>query len=203
MNRRSISVAAACSVAALLLLLAVHGEAAPPPSEQKGAGSPAVLRGEYLVNIGGCNDCHTPWKMGPRGPEPDMSRMLSGHPEGLKMPEPPKPSGPWLWFGAATNTAYAGPWGVSYAANLTPDPNTGLGIWTEDMFVRALKTGKHFGTSRPILPPMPWQAYGHMPDSDLKAIFSYLKTIPPITNHVPDAVEAPAPGGPPEAPRTK
>jgi hypothetical protein len=196
MYRRSIPTLAACGIAAALVLLAVRGQAAPAASARESR-SAAVLRGEYLVQSGGCNDCHTPWKMGPRGPEPDMTRMLSGHPENLKMPEPPKPEGPWLWFGSATNTAYAGPWGISYAINLTPDQNTGLGIWTEDMFVKAMKTGKHFGTSRPILPPMPWQAYSHMPESDLKAIYAYLKTIPAVTNHVPDAVEAPMPGGAP------
>src|SRR4051812_26973895 len=81
-----------------------------------------VERGKYLVTIGGCNDCHTPLKMGPHGPEPDGSRRLSGHPEQMAMPPAPSlPKGPWMWTGAATNTAFAGPWGVSYARNLTPD----------------------------------------------------------------------------------
>src|SRR5690349_3961450 len=71
-------------------------------------------RGEYLVEIGGCNHCHTPLKMGPKGPEPDFTRRLSGHPADLVMPPPPKPSAPWLWTAAATNTAFAGPWGISY-----------------------------------------------------------------------------------------
>ncbi len=90
-----------------------------------------VARGHYLVTIAGCNDCHTPLKMGPAGPEPDMDRMLSGHPQSLAMPAPPKlPDGPWLVTAAATNTAWSGPWGVSFTANLTPDPETGLGRWT-------------------------------------------------------------------------
>ena len=74
---------------------------------------------------------------------------------------------------------------MSFAANLTPDKNTGLGIWTEDMFVKALKLGKHMGTSRPILPPMPWNWYGQLPEEDLKAMFAYLKSIPAIRNKVP------------------
>jgi hypothetical protein len=132
-------------------------------------------------------------KMGPNGPEPDMSRMLSGHPEDLKMTEPPKLEAPWVYTGSATNTAYAGPWGISYATNLTPDQNTGLGIWTEDMFVKALRTGRHMGHSRPIAPPMPWHSYGQMTDEDLKAVFAYLKSVPAISNRVPDYMPPAAP----------
>jgi hypothetical protein len=150
-----------------------------------------VERGRYLVNIGGCNDCHTPLKMTDHGPEPDMTRMLSGHPAALKMPAPPAlPDGsPWAWTGAATSTAFAGAWGVTYAFNLTPDQNSGLGIWTEDMFVRAMRTGRHMGTSRPIMPPMPWQNIGKLTDDDLKALYAYLRSIPPISNQVPDYAE--------------
>ncbi|HEX2120415.1 MAG TPA: c-type cytochrome [Thermoanaerobaculia bacterium] len=152
-----------------------------------------VARGKYLVGFGGCNDCHTPLKMGPNGPEPDMTRMLSGHPAELVMPEPPKPNGPWLWSGAGTSTAFAGPWGISYAKNLTPDQVSGLGIWTEEMFVKTMRTGRHMGVSRPILPPMPWQSLNSLNDEDLKAIFAYLRSIKPIHNEVPDAVIAPPP----------
>jgi len=147
-----------------------------------------IARGEYLVTIGGCNDCHTPLKMGANGPEPDRSRLLSGHPEAMQMPPAPKPSGPWLWSGAATNTAFAGPWGVSFARNLTPDQTTGMGIWTEEMFMKTLRSGKHWGTSRPILPPMPWQDFSKMTDNDLKAVYAYLRSIKPIKNQVPDAI---------------
>lgn len=150
-----------------------------------------VERGRYLVTAMACNDCHTPLKMTDHGPEPDMSRMLSGHPEAMKMPAPPKlPEGPWLWLGGATNTAFSGPWGVSYAFNLTPDQNTGLGIWTEDMFIRAIRTGRHMGTSRQIMPPMPWPAFRNLNDADLKSIYAYLRTIPAVRNQVPTAVDA-------------
>ncbi len=145
-----------------------------------------VERGKYLVTIVGCGDCHTPMKMGPEGPEPDTARFLSGHPEQMGPLPNAMPQGPWLWAGAATNTAFSGPWGVSYAANLTPDHNTGLGIWTEDMFVKALRTGRHMGTSREILPPMPWPAFRNASDEDLKSIYAFLRTIKPIVNHVPD-----------------
>ncbi len=82
-------------------------------------------------------------------------------------------------------TTWAGPWGVSYAANLTPDPTTGLGAWNEQMFIAALRNGKHMGSGRPVLPPMPWQAFRNFTDADLKAIFAYLRTLKPIKNAVP------------------
>ena len=145
-----------------------------------------VQRGEYLVKIMGCNDCHTPWKMGPQGPEPDMTRFLSGHPEEIGPVANIKGTEPFVWSALGTNTAFSGPWGVSYTFNLTPDTNTGLGIWTEDMFVNAIRTGKHMGVSRPINPPMPWPAYRNATDEDLKAVYAYLRTIKPIVNHVPD-----------------
>lgn len=158
-----------------------QAQAAPTYDQMK------VKRGEYLVTIGGCNDCHTPLKMGPKGPEPDMTRMLSGHPEQLVITEPAVlPPGPWMVASAPTNTAHSGPWGVSFTANLTPDQNTGLGIWTEEMFIKALRTGRHMGASREILPPMPWFNYGKMTDEDIKAVYAYLRSIPAVHNRVPD-----------------
>lgn len=158
--------------------------------------SSAVERGKYLVTIAGCNDCHTPMKMGANGPEPDTARLLAGHPEELAMPPAPAAQGPWLWSGAATNTAFAGPWGVSYSANLTPDKETGIGIWKEEQFIKAMRTGKHWGQGRPILPPMPWQDVAAMSDDDLKAVFAYLQSVPPIRNSVPNAALAPVPAAP-------
>jgi mono/diheme cytochrome c family protein len=180
--------------AGLLAAIAVVGSAITArvafttDAAREGVPAAAVERGRYLVTAMGCNDCHTPWKPGANGPEPDMSRMLSGHPEQVKVSPLPASSlgNGWEWAGLATNTAYTGPWGISYAANLTPDRNTGIGIWTEDIFVRAIRTGRHWGTSRPIMPPMPWQAFRNLSDQDLQSIFAYLRTIPPVTNHVPD-----------------
>ena len=163
--------------------------APPPPAPAPATPTPSpVERGKYIVNTAGCNDCHTPFKMGPAGPEPDMSRMLSGHPEGLKVTQQFKTQGPFVAGVNETFTAWSGPWGISYTANLTPDKNTGLGIWTEDMFMKAIRDGKHMGTSRPILPPMPWAVYRNLTDDDLKAVFAYLQSIPPIANRVPDPV---------------
>jgi hypothetical protein len=96
-----------------------------PGSETPSPGADRVARGAYLVRAMGCNDCHTPYKIGPNGPEPDMSRALTGHPADLVMPPTPAlPRGPWVWSGAGTNTAFAGPWGVSFTANFTPDVET-------------------------------------------------------------------------------
>jgi hypothetical protein len=160
--------------------------AAPPASK------PDVQRGAYLVKIMGCNDCHTPAKMGPKGLEPDMARMLTGHPADLKMPPAPDlGKGPWVWAGAGTLTAFAGPWGVSYAINLTPDPETGIGKWTEKTFIEAVRSGRHLGKGRPILPPMPWPSLAAATDRDLRAIFAYLKSVPPAKNAVPEPVEPP------------
>jgi hypothetical protein len=147
----------------------------------------SVERGRYLVSIMGCSDCHTPLKLGVNGPEPDTSRLLSGHPEGFQMGPPPAlGSGGWVWAGASSNTAFAGPWGVTYAPNLTPDEESGIGVWTEEMFINAIRYGKKFGTGRGLQPPMPWPAYAAATDEDLRAMFTYLQSIRPIVNHVPD-----------------
>jgi mono/diheme cytochrome c family protein len=156
------------------------------PVQSQATHAARVKRGEYLVSIMGCNDCHTPWKMGPKGPEPDMDRFLSGHPEQIGPLPMAKNAEPFLWSGFATNTAFSGPWGVSYAFNLTPEQNTGLGIWTEEMFIQTIRTGRHMGVSRPINPPMPWPAYRNATDEDLKSVYAYLRTIKPIVNHVPE-----------------
>jgi hypothetical protein len=168
------------AAASFVTLMGRGQDVRPMPSDD------AVRRGEYLVKIMGCNDCHTPWKMGPQGPEPDMTRFLSGHPEEIGPLPNVKAAEPFTSSGSATNTAYSGPWGVSYAFNLTPDINTGLGIWTEEMFVKTIRTGRHMGVSRPINPPMPWPAYRNATDEDLKAVYAFLRTIKPIVNHVPD-----------------
>ena len=145
-----------------------------------------VARGKYLVNTSGCHDCHTPFKMTPEGPRPDMDRMLSGHPEQLVMPPAPQlPAGPWVVTSAGTNTAHAGPWGVSFTANLTPDKETGLGKWTVRTFTDTIRTGRHLGRGREILPPMPIPVYRNFTDEDLAAIFAYLQTIPAVKNKVP------------------
>jgi len=184
----------AVPLAATLTAAASNRAAAREKLAAQNAAKARIARGEYLVNISHCHDCHTPLVMGPKGPAPDMSRALSGHPQDLNMPPVPKlGNGPWTWAGAGTNTAFAGPWGVSYTANLTPDRLTGLGIWNEETFIKTIRTGRHWGVARPILPPMPWQNIRMMTDSDLKAVWAYLQSIKPVRNQVPDAIIATAP----------
>jgi mono/diheme cytochrome c family protein len=173
----------------LIAVLGLSGLAASgfAQAQQPAKKNPAVERGAYLVNLGGCNDCHTPKTFGPQGPQLDATRLLSGHPAGEKMPTlPAGVLGPGL-FGAVTTpglTGWVGPWGTSYAANLTPDA-TGLKGWTAEIFIKTLRTGKHMGDGRPILPPMPWEGIGHMTDKDLKDVFAYLQSLKPVANTVP------------------
>lgn len=146
-----------------------------------------VERGAYLAIVGGCNDCHSPKVFTAAGPAPDTSRLLSGHPVDAALPPTPVGAvGPDQWGAITTHdlTAWVGPWGVSFTANLTPDV-TGLGNWTPEDFIQTMRTGKHLGTGRPLLPPMPWFNYGRMTDEDLRAVFAYLKSLPPISNAVP------------------
>jgi Cytochrome c len=179
------------SIRILALAFAVVTQAATMSSalanDGKDAQSQRAARGKYIVHTAGCMDCHTPFKMGEKGPEFDLSRLLSGHPQSLKMPPAPTlPEGPWLVVSSATNTAFSGPWGVSFTANLTPDPETGLGRWTEKDFITTIRTGRHLGRGREILPPMPIPVYNNFTDADLGAIFAYLQTIPAMKNRVPE-----------------
>jgi hypothetical protein len=124
--------------------------------------------------------------MGPNGPAPDMTRSLSGHPANFPITQQAAAqSDKWGFTAAATNTAFSGPWGVSFAANLTPDRNTGTGIWTEEIFRNTIRNGRHWGVARPLLPPMPWFNYRKMSDEDLNAVFAYIHTLKPIDNAVP------------------
>jgi cytochrome c553 len=195
-QRRALSVLGFTLIPALISSVTVVANnnartAASAPAAGTAAATEQVARGKYLVTFGSCNDCHTPFKLGPMGPEPDMSRQLSGHPSDLVLPPPPALSGPWVWAGAGTNTAFVGPWGISYTANLTPDKATGLGSWSEEQFLTALRTGRHEGKGRPILPPMPWKFVGSLNDDDLRAVFAYLRSIPAISNKVPSPVDPP------------
>lgn len=188
----------AAPVAVLAVLLATAcGRQAPPAAPSM----TPVQRGEYLATLGGCHDCHSPKVFTETGPALDPARLLSGHPASAPLPAIPfGVIAPDRW-GALTNahlTAWAGPWGVSFAANLTPDV-TGLGGWSESEFIQALRTGKHAGIGRPILPPMPWASYAKMTDDDLKAVFAYLGSLPPVSNLVPAPMppSTPQPAPPP------
>ena len=158
--------------------------------ERKTAGMDStekVKRGEYLVSIIGCDDCHSPKRMGPMGPEIIPELRLSGYPSSrpIMKADTSVVNQGWAMF-VPDLTSSVGPWGVSFSANLTSD-ETGIGNWTEENFLRAIREGKYKGleTSRPLLPPMPWFVYKNMKDEDLKSIFAYLKTVKPVENVVP------------------
>ncbi len=149
-------------------------------------------RGEYLVGICGCNDCHTPKIMTAQGPAPDTKRLLSGYPSEETLPEVTDKKmiapGQWALFNGSL-TAAVGPWGTTFAANITPD-DTGIGTWTYEQFEKVMREGKSKGMdgTRPILPPMPWVNYINMTDADMRAIFAYLKSIPAVKNAVPNPI---------------
>jgi Cytochrome c len=150
----------------------------------------AVKRGEYLVTTMGCNDCHSAKKMGARGPEVIAETMLAGYPADrpiMKFKDPLLKQGFSMFY--PDLTAAAGPWGVSFAANLTPD-ETGIGNWSEEQFKKALTQGKYKGIDggRMLLPPMPWTNYTTMADADVKAMYAYLKSIKPVKNLVPQSI---------------
>jgi len=135
----------------------------------------------------GCNDCHSPKEMGPQGSVIMADLMLSGYPSGrpFQKVDPEMIKKGWILLNSDL-TAGAGPWGVSFAANLTSD-QTGIGNWTEENFKRALKEGKYKGLegSRMLLPPMPWFNFKIIKDEDVNAIFLYLKSTKPVNNLVP------------------
>lgn len=177
---RKLGLFSALSVS-LLVSATVSADTVTPPAQ--------VTRGGYLVKTMGCTDCHTPTKMGPTGPEKDESRFLSGHPQDIVVTAAPKLEMPWMIASTATSTAYAGPWGVSFSANLTPDRETGLGDWTPQNFLETIRNGRHLGKGRPLLPPMPFKVLALATDEDLLAIFAYLQTIPAIRNRVPFPID--------------
>lgn len=151
-----------------------------------------IAWGHHLVMIGGCSDCHTPKKMTKMGPVPNPSLYLSGHPANV----PPPNINPKLveskgLIVTTEETVWIGPWGISYSSNLTPDKATGLGSWSADQFIRAIRKGKYMGVKngRQLLPPMPWRDISKaMSDAELKAIFAYLRSIKPVHNAVPEAL---------------
>lgn len=168
-------------------LISCHSSKADESAPPAASNDSLFKRGGYLVTIGGCDDCHSPKKYGAHGPEVDMDRRFSGYP--ADRPFPKFDSNVVKKGLAMFNedlTAAAGPWGVSFAANLTSD-ETGLGNWSETHFFKAIREGKFKGLdgSRTLLPPMPWQNLKNMTDEDLRSVFSFLKSTKPVKNIVP------------------
>lgn len=149
-----------------------------------------IMKGLHLVTIMGCNDCHSPKKMGPQGPEIIGDLLLSGYPSNRPLVKFDskliKEGFPMLY---PDLTAAAGPWGVSFAANLTPD-ETGIGGWTEEQFKKALTKGKLKGldSNRTLLPPMPWFNFINLSNDEVHSIFTYLKSLKPVKNIVPATI---------------
>jgi cytochrome c5 len=166
----------------------------PPAVAAAATHADIVKRGEQLVKMGGCSDCHTPMAFDPKigMPVPQMDRFLSGHPAGAPDPSGNPGKGDQAVIGP-TFTSFRLPFGVVYARNLTPDPETGLRM-EKAQFIATLRTGKHRGEAegRPILPPMPWMNLQNASDEDLTAMYSYLQSITPIKNAVPEP-KVPAP----------
>ena len=175
-------------LAAVLLFHCTTGESPEPTAETEPTREERIAHGAYLVQITGCDHCHTPKKMTDQGPVPDMDRWMMGYPASDPLPEVVGEAvgpGKWVLFHGDL-TAAVGPWGISYSANLTPHV-TGIGDWTFDQFKKSVTQGKHKGLDggRMVMPPMPWQGYTKMKDEDLRSIYVYLMSIEPRENLVP------------------
>jgi hypothetical protein len=149
-----------------------------------------VVQGQRLITILGCNDCHSPKKMGAKGPEIIEDLRLSGYPADrpvVKFDSKLIAQGFSMFY--PDLTAAAGPWGISFAGNLTPD-QSGIGNWTEAQFKKAITEGKFKGLdgNRPMLPPMPWEGYRSLTNHEIHAMFTYLKQLKPVKNLVPSHV---------------
>jgi mono/diheme cytochrome c family protein len=119
-----------------------------------------LARGEYLVTIGGCNDCHTP---GYFFGKPDMSRFLGGSDVAFEIPG----------------------LGAFVGRNITPDKETGIGGWSKDEIVTAIQTGVR-PDGRVLAPIMPWHALAHLTSDDVTAIAAFLQSLKAVNNPVPE-----------------
>lgn len=169
---------------AIILLIGCENQ----PEKTEMTEQEMIEHGKFLVTVGGCDDCHTPKNFGPNGPEMDMTRRFSGHPEGTQIPPVDTSLIKYWAYLSHDLTIAVGPWGVTFSSNLTPDNETGIGTWQSEMFINAMKTGKHLGVAegRPIFPPMPWQNMAQLSEEDLRCMFAYLKSLPAVKNKVPD-----------------
>jgi mono/diheme cytochrome c family protein len=147
---------AAAALAGLALAISVMITAGPAQAQTSRT---EIARGKYLVNFGGCIDCHTPgYFLG----KPDMEHALSGSEVGFEIPG----------------------LGVFHGPNLTPDKATGLGNWSKAQIVTALQKGTR-PDGRVLAPIMPWKAFANLTSRDVNAIAAYLKSLKPVSNKVP------------------
>jgi len=146
---------------------------APTPAAVEPENREAVARGEYLVELLGCGSCHTDGALIGR---PDMSRALAGSRIGIAYTNPLEDPDP----------------GIVFPPNITPDNETGIGRWSEQQVVDAVRTGlgRHAGRRIRV---MPWQGYARISEEDAWAIVGYLKNLDPVRHRVPDDVSAGSP----------
>lgn len=176
MIKRPLGACAIVTAASISLVAQQPANPYPKPKPETAAPAGSAARGAQLASLGGCHDCHTPKLADGR---PDASRLLSGHPENA-------PLAPQVAGGVSANmllTSWRGPWGMSLSRNLTPDRDTGIGTWTLAEFKKTIRTGVN-PKGEVLLPPMPIGYMQNLPDTDLQAIYNYLRSIKPVRNHV-------------------
>jgi cytochrome c553 len=200
---KSLAIVLALCVAGLLTFIVVGRSPAAAATLSPAAVSP-IARGQYLVTIIGCNDCHSPHD---QTGKVIAGKELSGHPENAPLPEwdPSLFKRNVVATFDPTMTAFAGPFGVSVAPNITPDLETGLVVSVEGL-TQSWRTGNHWKFNRPVLPPMPMEAFKALTDEDIRAIYAYLMSVPAVKNKAPDSVVAappPSSGPPPPAGSSK
>ncbi|NCU03423.1 MAG: diheme cytochrome c-553 [Chitinophagaceae bacterium] len=188
--KKVVVISAVIAASITVLTVACNGVAKEEKKKASLTNAELIKRGEYLVNAVGCDDCHSPKTMGPRGPEIIQELRFSGYPSTrpVQKADSNVVKQGWALFGPDLTSA-VGPWGMSFAANISSDA-TGIGNWTEAQFIKAIREGKYKGldNSRPLLPPMPWSSYKNFSDEDVKAIYAFLKSTQPVENIVPAAI---------------
>ena len=181
-----------CAILLFMFFMNACNEQAPDAAAKNAAvklSEVIIQEGERLVATHDCEICHSPKRMGPQGPEVIPELRFSGHSSAAALPATKEEAlkAGWVLF-SPDFTTVVGPWGQSYAANISSD-STGIGMWTENQFKKAMQEGKYKGLddTRPMLPPMPWQAFKHLKEDEISAIFAYLKSTTPVKNVVPEA----------------
>ena len=160
----------------------------PRKGSQKKYSLEQINTGKALVAQGKCGFCHTPVIDNSSAPP----KLLSGHPSDYELPDIPNtPVGSQQWMEFMANldsTVWVNEEGLVYSANITPDEETGIGLWTEEMFINTMRTGKHPGWKRELRKPMPWLELSTLTNEQLTAIYAYLMSIEPVDNRVPDPI---------------
>ncbi len=182
-------------IAAVMMTLSIFSfgcnkQGSDPVSE---SAADQLAKGQALVEEWKCNYCHSPEVMGPEGKAiPDPDRLLSGHPADEEIPEIPDmimTSPEYMEFlDNLDSTVWATDNKIVFTANLTPDDETGIGAWTEEMFIATIRSGQHRGVGKRLKYPMPWQELAELDDAELAAIYVYLQSVEPVSNKVPESI---------------